>query len=80
MALNLFTKTLTAHAEPSTGSEVNALTGKLLSELSSERKAQGRHPAFVVCDVNEDACKSILRNMKDKFPNIDIVIAKDPAE
>lgn len=80
MALNLFTKTLTAHSEPHTGSEVNALTGKLEPTMSSAQKGKDRHPAFVVCDVNEDAAKALVRNMRDKFPEVDIILAKDPSE
>ena len=77
MAINLFTKSLTAH-KTSPGSEVNALTGKLMSPVGRVRT--GRPPAFVVCDVNEDAAKAILRNMRDKFPDVKIVVAKNPAE
>jgi hypothetical protein len=76
MAINLFTKSLTARdSAPQT--EVNALTGKLISPA---RGPSGRPPTFVVCDINEDAAKALSRNMKDKFPDVEILLAKDPAE
>jgi NAD(P)-dependent dehydrogenase (short-subunit alcohol dehydrogenase family) len=77
MAINLFTKSLTA-GETSPTSEVNALTGKVMS--APARGSTGRPPAFVVCDVNEDAVKAVMRNIRDKFPDVDIVFAKSPAE
>ena len=76
MATNLFTKSLTAR-DSAPQSEVNALTGKL---MPLARGPQGRPPTFVVCDINEDAAKAISRSMRDKFPDVEILIAKDPAE
>lgn len=68
MALNVFSKTMIKH-------DLQHQAGQ--STLGSSSNVL---PRFAVCDVNEDAVKSILRVMQERFPGVNIDIRRTPAE
>lgn len=84
MATNLFTKSIVAYQTGSSTSSSLKSEEIHVSPLTGERHSQARErgppPAFVVCDVNEDAMRALVRNMSDKFPDFEFRIAKHPAE
>lgn len=81
MATNLFTKSVLAYKQTGNSTLEIPLTANDAdkSTLSSAR-SRGPAPAFVVCDVNEDASRALVRNMSEKFPDFEFRIARDPAE
>jgi hypothetical protein len=95
MATNLFTKSIVAYQTGSSESSSSSVSSSLKSEeihvnpltgeqhparMPQQARERGPPPAFVVCDVNEDAMKALVRNMSDKFPDFEFRIAKHPAE
>jgi len=68
MALNVFSKTMINH-------DLQRQTNE--STLGSSSNGL---PRFAVCDVNEDAANSIASVMQERFPGVNIVIRRTPAE
>lgn len=86
MATNLFTKTIVAHQTGSSSSSGMTIdsgastAAPLTAKTSGAGGQQNPPPAFVVCDVNQDATQTIISKMKEKFPEYEVIVAKSPAE
>ncbi|KAG8782270.1 hypothetical protein FRC20_007785 [Serendipita sp. 405] len=92
MALNLFTKSIVAHQTGgASGTSTTTTVDSPGNSGGSGARDMGAYakmtmnkadlpPAFVVCDVNEDAMQTIVKKVHEKFPEYEVVVAKDPSE